>query len=171
MAPILLALLLLIGCEDRQQEGIRGEILYHGESAIYASPTSRRIVALFTDEGVYRAYYNEDQVGRASDIGDRIFPCESGIEECIQVAGIYLMSPPSNEAAWEYDGYRFVGESSEDAGGEIIVVASRQGREEYSYGYHDGCGIRWINFSAGRQQGQEVFYAVGRPLFFRNSCD
>lgn len=166
-----LTLLMLAACAPEESadtpqtpEGFRGKTI------VFRSNVKPAVVALHLDAGAYRNYADVSEVVGESDIGGTLAPCGEGISKCVDVAGLYFMIPPPGEASWFSGGYDFhlVADPS-DRDGRVVVV-SRYGDESYSYGFSPRCGVGWINFSAGREGGEEVFYPVGRSLFSESVC-
>lgn len=141
-----------------------------GKTIVFQSNANPAVVALHMDEDSYRNYADVSEVGGESDIGGRLAPCGEGISKCVEVGGAYIMVPPPGEAIWHFGGYEFrlVGEPAAREG--QVIVVSRFGEESYSYNYSARCGVGWINFSAGRERGEEVFYPAGRSLFSEWAC-
>jgi hypothetical protein len=143
---------------------------FRGKTIVFKSNAHSSVVALYLDDGAYRNYADVSEVGGPSDIGGSLAACSEGISKCVEVAGLYLMVPPTSEAGWSFGGYDFrVVADSSDREGHVVVV-SRDGDESYSYGFSPRCGVRWLNVSVGREDGDEVFYPVGRSLFSELVC-
>lgn len=143
---------------------------FQGETIVFKSNMDPAVVALHLDAGAYRNYGDVSEVGGDSDIGDILAPCGEGVTKCVTFAGLYIMAPPSTGNDWRFGGYDFQLEATGSKRDSRIVVASRNGEESYSYSYSTRCGVRWINFAAGREGGKEVFYPVGRSLFSEPVC-
>ncbi|MFN7621243.1 MAG: hypothetical protein ACK5RN_14125 [bacterium] len=143
---------------------------FRGKTIVFKSNAHSSVVALYLDDGAYRNYADVSEIGGPSDIGGALAACSEGISKCVEVAGLYLMVPPPSEAGWSFGGYDFhlVADSSDREG--HVVVVSRDGDESYSYGFSPRCGVRWLNVSVGREEGDEVFYPVGRSLFSESVC-
>ena len=142
---------------------------FGGQTIVFRSNVNRSVVALHLDAGAYRNYANVSEVGGESDIGDTLAPCGEGISKCVEFAHLVIMVPSPGGSIWNFGGYDFAPTASLDGEGQVVVV-SRNGEESYSYSYSPRCGVEWINFSAGREQGKEVFYPVGRSLFSKSAC-
>jgi hypothetical protein len=166
-----LALLPALMLADAKENYGNNPIVYEGEvvifrSSIYADPH----LALFLDEGEYRNYGSREEVRRTSDIGGEIARCD-GIESCIEVGGSYLMAPPSGETAWRRGRFDLEIVSGDPDRGNAVIVASAYGEVSYSYGFSADCGVRWVNFSVNGDEAGEIFYPVGRSLFWTEACN
>lgn len=166
-----LTLLMLAACAPEESadtpqtpEGFRGKTI------VFRSNVNPAVVALHLDAGAYRNYADVSEVGGESDIGGTLAPCSEGASKCVDFSGLYIMVPPPAEASWFFGGYdfRLVADSSDREG--HVVVVSRYGDESYSYGFSARCGVEWINFSTGREGGEEVFYPAGQSLFSEADC-
>lgn len=166
-----LTLLMLAACAPEENTDTPQTLAEsRGKTIIFQSNVSPAVVALHLDEGSYLNYADISKVGGDSDIGDTLVPCGEGLAECVEVGGAYIMVPPPGKAAWSFGSYNFrVIEGAADREGHAIVV-SRFGEESYSYNYSPRCGVGWINFSAGGEEGEEVFYPVGGTLFSGTAC-
>jgi len=141
-----------------------------GETIVFKSNVNLSVIALHLDKRAYRNYSDLDEVGRGSDIGGVLTACGEGVSTCVEFSNLYIMVPMSDESGWRFGGYEFQIFSDDSKQDIYIVVASRQGEEVYSYGYNKRCGIEWINFSTGKEDGKEVFYSLGRSLFAKADC-
>lgn len=166
-----LTLLMLAACAPEESldtpQTPRGS---RGETIVFRSNVDAAVVALHLEDHSYRNYADVSEVGGLSDIGGSLAPCGEGISKCVNVGGHYFMVPPPGEAGWLFGGYNFrlVTDSSDPES--HVVVVSRDGDEIYSYSFSPRCGVVWINFSAGGEEGEEVFYPVGRSLFSESAC-
>lgn len=141
-----------------------------GRTIVFKSSVDSAVVALHLDLGIYRNYADVSEVNGPSDIGGSLAPCGEGFSKCIEFSGRYILVPPPGETNWFFGGddFRLVADTSGREGQTIVV--SRYGDESYSYGFSPRCGVEWINFSVGGEEGQEVFYPVGRSLFSESAC-
>lgn len=171
-AGILAVIPLVLGACSPEESGNAPQTRegFRGETIVFKSNVDPAVVALHLDAGAYRSYDNVSEVGGYSDIGDSLAPCGEGLEKCVTFSGLYIIVPPSTGDGWRFGGYDFQLEADGSNRDRQIVVVSRSGKESYSYSYSTQCGVRWINFAAGREGGKEVFYPVGRSLFSQSVC-
>lgn len=163
--------LVLVACSPEESvEAPQAQEGFRGETIVFKSNMNPSVVALHLDAGAYRNYGDVSEVGGYSDIGDNLAPCGEGMAKCVTFSGLYIMVPPSTGEEWHFGGYDFQLEADGANRDDQVVVASQNGEESYSYSYRTRCGVRWINFAAGRKGGKEVFYPVGRSLFSQSVC-
>lgn len=145
-------------------------IAYEGEMVVLQSSLYPDLhLALFLDEGHYRNYGSRAEVRRVADIGGELTHCD-GVEVG-GVGGEAVMAPPTGQPAWRRGRYDLRLESGDPATGDAVITASRYDLgDTYSYGYSTACGVTWINFGRGGQDGEEVFYPDGRSLFWTEAC-
>lgn len=166
-----LTLLVLAACAPEESaDSLQTPEGFRGKTVVFRSNVDPTVVALHLDAGAYRIYGDVSEVGGDSDIGDTLSPCGEGVTKCVKFSKLQIMVPPPAEASWFFGGYDFglVADSSDREG--HVVVVSRYGDESYSYGFSARCGVEWINFSTGREGGEEVFYPVGQSLFSEADC-
>lgn len=158
----------LIACSsDRGEESAPERLVYEGRTIIFRSSEGSATVALFLDEGAYRNYASVADVGKESDIGGRLEPCDGDITRCVEFSGHFIMVPPGDKTEWFFGGHDFRVYADPTRSGSSTIVASRQGEDIYSYSYSPGCGVDWVIFSPVIQ---EIFYPVGQSLFADRSC-
>lgn len=165
------ALLPAVMLADAKEDHPHNPIVHEGEVALFQSAPFGQYLAVYLDDGHYSLHENRELVRRAgSCFGGDAAPCEDAAN-CIDFEGISFMAPPSARTEWRRGPYDLRLVSGDPATGDAVVTGSRyDGADVYSYGYSTACGVTWINFSTGGEQGEEVFYPQGRSLFWTEAC-
>ena len=165
------ALLPAVMLADAKNDYRHNPIVAEGEMALFRSAAYGSYLAVYRDQDHYVLHENRGLVRRSgSCFGGELAACDD-VANCVDLEGLYFMEPPSDQTEWRRGPYDLRLVSGDPASGDAVITASRYDRGGgYSYGYSTACGVTWINFRDGGEDGVEVFYPEGRSLFWTEAC-